>query len=53
MDRAERKIDPLTMVALARLRDHMAEIERLAKDARQGQYEQDSIEVEVGNGEST
>jgi len=38
MDRAERRTDPVMMASLARLRDDMAEIERLARDARAGRY---------------
>lgn len=39
MDRAERRVDPVMMASLAQLRDKVAEIERLARDARQGKYE--------------
>ena len=42
MDRAERKMDPVTITALARLRDDLAEIERKARDARQGKYEENT-----------
>ena len=40
MSRAERRMDPVMVASLARLRDHMAEIERKAKDARDGKYEE-------------
>jgi len=39
MDRAEKRNDAVMMASLARLRDRLAEIERLARDARQGKYE--------------
>jgi hypothetical protein len=38
MQMAERQMDPAMMVLLARLRDDLAEIERTAKDARNGEY---------------
>lgn len=43
MERAERRMDPVMMVSLARLRDCIAEIERLARDARDGRYEQHQV----------
>lgn len=39
MRQAERNLDPAMMLLLARLRDDLAEIERLAKDARHGDYD--------------
>lgn len=38
MSLAERNLDPLMMQLLGRLRDDIAKIERVAKDARNGQY---------------
>lgn len=38
MDRAEKNLDLVMIAALARLRDELAEIERQARDARAGQY---------------
>jgi len=38
MQRAEKSRDPILMMALARLRDELAEIERQARDARLGRY---------------
>lgn len=38
MQQAERNVDPTMMLLLARLRDDLAEIERLARDARHGEY---------------
>lgn len=38
MERAERQMDPGMMLALARLRDALAETERIARDARSGVY---------------
>jgi hypothetical protein len=38
MQMAERQLDPAMMMLLARLRDDLAEIERMAKDARHGEY---------------
>lgn len=35
---SEERMDPLMMLLLARLRDDLAEIERMAKDARHGDY---------------
>jgi hypothetical protein len=40
MSRAERNLDPAMMALLAKLRDDLAEIERLAKDAKNGEYHQ-------------
>jgi hypothetical protein len=37
---AERNLDPALMMVLGRLRDDIAVIERLAKDALNGDYEQ-------------
>ncbi|MDI9548364.1 MAG: hypothetical protein QM346_12280 [Chloroflexota bacterium] len=42
MRHAERSLDPAMMLLLARLRDDLAEIERLAKDARHGEYSESS-----------
>lgn len=39
IDRADRFQDPPLMSALARLSNDLADIERLARDARQGRYE--------------
>ena len=39
MRRAERTMDPGLILALGRLRDELAEVERLARDARAGEYE--------------
>lgn len=39
LDLAEKVGDPDITAALARLRDDMAEIQRLARDARDGRYE--------------
>jgi hypothetical protein len=44
MDKAERQWDPAMMALLARLRDNLAEIERAAKDALNGDYSTDKIE---------
>ena len=41
MLQAERNQDPAMMLVLAYLRDDIAEIERLAKDARHGDYQQE------------
>lgn len=38
MTKAEQRLDPALMHALARLRDDLATIETLARDARQGEY---------------
>jgi len=38
MDRAERQIDPVMVVALARLSDSLWSIETLLRDARDGNY---------------
>ena len=38
MDRAEGQMDALTLLHLAKIRDTLAQIERRAKDARQGEY---------------
>lgn len=46
MGRAERNLDPAMMLLLARLRDDLAEIERLAKDARHGEYSESACEEE-------
>ena len=46
MGRAERNLDPAMMMLLARLRDDLAEIERLAKDARHGEYSESACEEE-------
>ena len=40
MGMAERNVDPAMMMLLGRLRDDIAVIERLAKDAINGEYEQ-------------
>jgi hypothetical protein len=40
MDMAERRMDPHMMRYLAQLRDRLAEIERIAGDARNGEYRQ-------------
>lgn len=42
MDMAERNVDPRMMQLLGRLRDDIAVIERLAKDAINGEYEQNN-----------
>jgi len=42
MGMAERNVDPLMMQLLGRLRDDIAVIERLAKDAINGEYEQNN-----------
>lgn len=39
MEIAERRQDAVLILALARLRDDLAEAERLARDGRQGKYE--------------
>lgn len=38
MERAERQMDPIMLRSLAVLSDRLAEIERRAKDAREGRY---------------
>lgn len=38
MKMAERQMDPAMMLFLAKIRDRFAEIDRLAKDAAQGEY---------------
>lgn len=38
MRMAEQRMDPAMMLYLARVRDRFAEIDRLAKDAAQGEY---------------
>lgn len=38
LKKAERQMDPLQVVYLARLRDHLAAIERKAADALNGEY---------------
>jgi len=38
MDMAEKRMDPAMMQFLALIRDEFAEIDRLAKDAAQGEY---------------
>lgn len=38
---AERRLDPVLMQKLGRLRDDLAFIERKAKDALQGEYQQE------------
>lgn len=38
MDMAEKRMDPAMMLFLAKIRDRFAEIDRLAKDAAQGEY---------------
>lgn len=38
MKRAEKLMDTVMMLRLARLRDHLANIEQLASDALQGKY---------------
>lgn len=43
--RAERHLDAVELAALARLGDVVAEIDRLAREARQGQY---NVHNEVG-----
>jgi hypothetical protein len=40
MTKAEKRMDPHLMHALARLRDDLAIIEAIARDARQGKYRQ-------------
>lgn len=40
MAQAERNLDPAMMLLLARLRDDLAELERLVRDARHGEYRQ-------------
>lgn len=40
MSLAERNLDPLMMQLLGRLRDDLAKIERIAKDARNGEYQE-------------
>ena len=40
MEIAERRQDVALTLALARLRDDLGEMERLARDGRQGKYEQ-------------
>lgn len=40
MQMAERNLDPAMMLLLGRLRDDIAFIERKAKDAQSGKYEQ-------------
>lgn len=42
MAMAERNVDPAMMVLLARLRDDIAFIERKAKDALNGDYEEEA-----------
>lgn len=37
MERAEERMDPIMLMALAKMRDAFAEIERKAKNARQGE----------------
>jgi hypothetical protein len=39
MTRAEKQLDPVTLALLARLRDKLAEIERKATNALNGDYE--------------
>lgn len=41
MKRAEKQMDPVMLLSLARIRDTLALIERKAKAARQGKYEGD------------
>lgn len=38
MTMAEQRMDPAMMLYLAKIRDRFAEIDRLAKDAAQGEY---------------
>ncbi len=38
MERAEKTMDATLMASLARISDRLAEIERKARDARQGEY---------------
>jgi len=38
MERAERTMDIKLALAAGRMRDHLAELERLARAARQGEY---------------
>jgi hypothetical protein len=40
MTRAEKTMDGVMMASLAILRDQLAEIERIARNARQGEYEE-------------
>jgi hypothetical protein len=40
MTKAEQRMDPVLMQALARLRDELASIESTTRDARQGEYRQ-------------
>jgi hypothetical protein len=41
-ERAERQLDPVTLAAVAALAEHLAAIDALARDARQGTYRQHS-----------
>lgn len=41
MAQAEKKMDPVMMQSLGRLRDNLARIERKARQARQGDYSDD------------
>lgn len=43
MDRAEGRIDPVMMALLARLRDDLSEIQRVAQDARAGKYNEGQL----------
>lgn len=40
MNRAEKTMDATLMASLAKISDRLAEIERKARDARQGEYNQ-------------
>ena len=40
MDRAERSMDPVLVLALARLRDCLGQMEGIAREARMGRYEE-------------
>lgn len=52
MAAAERNLDPAMMALLARIRDDLAEIERIAKEARHGEYGEvwTAQDVRDGNG---
>lgn len=44
---AEQKVDPQSAIHLARLRDNLAEIQRLASDALEGKYQGKGEQVKV------
>lgn len=52
MDRAEGRIDPVMMALLARLRDDLSEIQRVAQDARAGKYNEGQLIVKGDDGRS-